>query len=109
MRIVFQFYSMFVAVMCSLLTAAVAFGLEEQKLELLARLVINLSYFAFGPLLLCFVNYGFSHFKNLAFVCSPRGITHQVNFVDIVVLLFCFVFSLCMTFTMAMQKTLDMA
>ena len=59
--------------------------------------------------MLTFVNYGFAHFKNLAFVCSPRGITHHVNFVDIVLLIASFVFSLCVTFTMAMQKTLDMA
>ena len=71
--------------------------------------MVNLCYFVFGPVMLTFVNYGFAHFKNLAFVCSPRGITHQINFVDIVVLLTCFVFSLCITFTMVMQKTLDMA
>lgn len=75
----------------------------------MARGVINICYLAFGPILLTFVNYGFAHFKNLSFVCSPRGITHHINFIDIVLLLGSFVFALCVTFTMAMQKTLDMA
>ena len=87
----------------------IAFGCSEKLVENIARVLINLSYLMFGPVLLCFVNFGFTHFKTLAFVCSPRGITHQVNFVDIVVLLCAFVLSLCVTFTMAMQKTLDMA
>jgi len=76
---------------------------------MIARAIINLSYLVFGPVLLTFVNYGFAHFKNLAFICSPRGTTHHINFIDIVVLITSFVFSLCVTFTMAMQKTLDMA
>ena len=77
--------------------------------ETMARLAINTSYLAFGPLLLCFVNYGFMHFKGLAFVCSPRGTTHHLNFMDIIILIGSLVLSLCATFTMAMQKTLDMA
>jgi hypothetical protein len=77
--------------------------------ESIARACINLSYLVFGPLLLTFVNYGFAHFKNIAFTCSPRGITHHVNFANIVLLLFCFVLSMCITFSMAMQKTINMA
>lgn len=92
-----------------MLTTALAFGLSDAAIELLARWMINASYFAFGPALLTFVNYGFVHFKGMAFVCSPRGMTHQINFTDIIILLFCLVFSVCITFTMAMQKTLDMA
>lgn len=83
--------------------------LSDEVIDSVARVTINLTYFIFGPALLVFVNYGFTHFKNFAFVCSPRGITHQINFVDIVLILFCFVFALCVTFTMAMQNTLDMA
>lgn len=109
MRIVFQCYSIFAAFVCSLLTATLAFGLSDQWVEAVARGVINICYLAFGPILLTFVNYGFAHFKNLSFVCSPRGITHHINFIDIVLLLGSFVFALCVTFTMAMQKTLDMA
>ena len=76
--------------------------LSDELIDSAARITINLTYFLFGPVLLVFVNYGFTHFKNLAFVCSPRGITHQINFVDIVLILFCFVFALCVTFTMVM-------
>jgi hypothetical protein len=109
MRIVFQCYAIYAAVICTVLTATLAFNLPDKWVESIARAIINVCYLVFGPVLLTFVNYGFTHFKSLAFVCSPRGATHHINFVDIVILLACFVFSLCVTFTMAMQKTLDMA
>ena len=81
----------------------------DQFVEFAARLIINLSFLVFGPILLTFVNYGFVHFKQLAFVCTPRGASHRINFLDIVLILTCFVIALCVTFTMAMEKTLDMA
>ena len=109
MRIVFQCYALFGALVMVILTSTVAFNLEESTQEFVAKHTINLCYLVAGPLLLVFVQYGFVHFKNLAFLCSPRGITHQINFIDIVILLSCFVFSLCVVFTMAMQRTLDMA
>jgi len=109
LRIVFQCYAIYAAVICTFLTSTLAFGFSDLIVEMVARIVINLCYFVFGPILLTFVNCGFAHFKSLAFTCSPRGTTHQINFVDIVLIIGCFVFSLCITFTMAMQKTLDMA
>jgi hypothetical protein len=109
MRIVFQGYAIYAAIVCTILTSALAFDLSDNLVELVARFIINICYVVFGPVLLVFVNYGFMHFKSLAFICSPRGITHHINFVDIVILLGCFVFALCVTFSMAMQKTLDMA
>jgi hypothetical protein len=109
MRIVFQCYAIFSAIICTVLTAALAFSLSDNVVELVARGIINLCYLMFGPVLLVFVNYGFMHFKGLAFICSPRGITHHINFIDIIVLLGSLVFALCVTFSMAMQKTMDMA
>ena len=102
MRIVFQCYAIFAAVVCTILTGAIAFSLPDNAVEMTARGMINLCYLVFGPVLLVFVNYGFAHFKSLAFICSPRGITHHINFIDIVILLTSFVFSLCVTFSMAM-------
>ena len=109
MRIVFQCYSIYAAAICTVLTGALAFNLPDMAVETVARAVINVCYLVFGPVLLAFVYYGFSHFKGLAFVCSPRGITHHINFVDILVLLVAFVLAMCVTFTIMMQKTLDMA
>ena len=109
MRIVFQCYAIYAATVCSILTSTLALGLPDTWVEIIARYIINVCYMAFGPILLTFVQYGFAHFKSLAFVCSPRGITHHINFIDIVLLIACFVFSMGVTFTMAMQKTLDMA
>jgi len=76
MRIVFQFYALFGAIVMTILTGIVAFDLSESTQEFIAKHTINLCYLAAGPLLLVFVQYGFVHFKNLAFLCSPRGITH---------------------------------
>lgn len=109
MRIVFQGYSIYSAVICCILIGGLAFEFAESTTEGIAKMSINLSYLVFGPLLLTFVNYGFAHFKNIAFTCSLRGITHHVNFPNIAVLLFCFVLSLCLTFSMAITKTIDMA
>lgn len=109
MRIVFQCYAIYSAVICSILTGTLALGLPDTWVEIIARYIINICYIVFGPILLTFVQYGATHFKGLAFVCSPRGATHHINFIDIVLLLACFVFSLGVTFTMAMQNTLDMA
>jgi len=86
-----------------------AFSCSDQFVEAVARLIINLCFLVFGPILLTFVNYGFVHFKQLSFVCTPRGASHHINFIDIVLILASFVLALCVTFTMAMQKTLDMA
>ena len=83
--------------------------MSDATIERIVRIVINGCYIVFGPILLMFVNYGFMHFKGLAFVCSPRGITHHINFTDIIILLISMILSLCATFTMAMQKSLDMA
>jgi hypothetical protein len=60
----------------TILTSIVAFELAESTQEFIAKYTINLCYLVAGPLLLVFVQYGFAHFKNLAFLCSPRGITH---------------------------------
>lgn len=109
MRIVFQGYSIYCTFICSILIGALAFSFKNETVETITRGLINLSYITFGPLLLTFANLGISHFKNLAFTCSPRGITHHVNFVNIVVLLFCYILSICLTFSMAMEQTLDMA
>jgi len=109
MRIVFQCYSIYAAFIATVLTGALAFGLPDAAIETVARSVINVSYQVFGPVLMIFVYYGFAHFKGLAFVCSPRGATHHINFADIGVLLFTLVLAVCITFTILMQKTMDMA
>lgn len=109
LRIVFQCYAIYAALVCTTLTSMLAFNCSDQFVENVARLIINLCFMVFGPILLTFVNYGFVHFKQLSFICTPRGASHHINFVDIVLLLGCFVLALCVTFTMAMQKTLDMA
>jgi hypothetical protein len=109
LRIVFQCYAIFAALVCTTLTSMLALKCTDQFVEAVARLIINLCFLVFGPILLTFVNYGFVHFKQLAFVCTPRGASHRVNFLDIILILGCFILALCVTFTMAMQKTLDMA
>lgn len=109
MRFVFLGYCIYTTFVTSILIGALAFSFKEDTVESIARVMINMSYVMFGPIMLAVTNLGLLHFRNLAFTCSPRGITHHVNFANIVILLFCYIASLCITFTMAMEKTLDMA
>ena len=102
LRLVFQGYATFSAFIIYLLTSSLACNMSDTAVETAARFAINTGYFVFGPVLLIFVNYGFMHFKGLAFVCSPRGTTHHLNFTDIILLLGSLILSLCATFTMAM-------
>lgn len=62
-----------------------------------------------GPLLLMLTNIGICNIDKLAFVCSFHGKTNQMNFGDIMLLIFCLSFSSCITITMFVQKTLNMA
>jgi len=55
MRIVFQCYALFGALVMTVLTSIVAFDLAESTQEFIAKHTINLCYIVAGPLLLVFV------------------------------------------------------
>ena len=109
MRIVFECYAIYSAVICSSLTFALAIGLNDDKLEWLARKVINISFLIYGPILGTICIYGMTNMKALSRICTLSGISKHTNYVSVFVLISCFVFSIFVAFTMAMEKTLDMA
>ena len=59
----FQCYAIYAAVICTTLCSMLAFQCSDQIVEAVARLIINMCFMIFGPILLTFVNYGFVHFK----------------------------------------------
>lgn len=109
MRIVFECYSIYSAVLCVVLTGALAVNLSDTKIEWLAIKIVNISFLLYGPLLSTICLYGIKDIKGLSRICTLQGISKHTNFVTVFVLFVCFSFSLGVSFTMTMEKTIDMA
>jgi len=109
MRIVFECYAIYSALICTLLTLVLAFGFDDDKIEWVARKVINVSFMLYGPVLTTICMYGVSDIKALSRICTLNGITEQTNYVSLFVLFSCLLFGIGVSFTMAMEATLDMA
>lgn len=110
MRIVFECYAIYSALLCFLLTGVLAVGASDDTIEYVAIKIINVSFMIYGPLLTTICLYGFTHVKALAAVCTVNGIQYNnTNYVSVFVLIVCFLFSLSVFFTMVMEKTSDLA
>lgn len=110
MRIVFEGYAIYSALLCFLLTGALAVGATDDTIEYVAVKIINVSMMVYGPILTTICIYGFYHVKALAAVCTIKGIQYNnTNYVSVFVLIICFLFSLSVFFTMVMEKTSDIA
>lgn len=110
MRIVFECYAIYSALLCFVLTGVLAVGASDDTIEYVAVKIINISFMIYGPLLTTICLYGFFHVNALAAVCTINGIQHgNTNYVSVFVLVICFLFSLSVFFTMIMEKTSDMA
>ena len=70
MRIAFECYAIYSAVICTLLTFALALALSDEKLEQLARKVINVSFIIYGPLMMVLCIVGARNMKALSTVCT---------------------------------------
>ena len=110
MRMVFECYAIYSAVLCTLLTAALAFNLSDESVDWVARKVVNVSFIIFGPVLFTMCMVGFYNIKGLSKVCGLHGIQpDSFNAVCIFLLLIFFCISVAISITMAMEKTMDMA
>ena len=109
MRIVFECYSIYSALLCVVLTGALAINISDEKIEWLATKIVNISFLVYGPNLSTICIYGMRDIKGLSRICTLQGISNHTNFVTIFILFVCFSFSLGVSFTMALEKTLDMA
>ena len=58
MRIVFECYSIYSAVLCVVLTGALAINLSDEKIEWLATKIVNISFLLYGPILSTICIYG---------------------------------------------------
>ena len=104
MRIVFECYAIYSAIICTALTSVLALGLDDDKIEWVARKVINISFLLYGPVLVVLCCYGITESKALSKVCTLQGISKDhTNYVTVFVLVACLVFALGVSFTMAME------
>ena len=74
MRIVFECYSTYCAILCVVLTGALAVGLSDDGVEWVAIKVINVSSLIFGPILFTICLIGWSKIKALTKVCGLHNI-----------------------------------
>lgn len=110
MRIIFECFAIYGAVLCSSLTLAICLNLSDDQIEWLAKKCINTAFLFYGPLLFLLCFYGLLDIKNLSLVCNVQGPIHgQINFVNIVILISTFIFSCMMCLIMAFEKTFNLA
>lgn len=70
MRIVFECYSIYSAVLCVVLTGALAINISDDKIEWLAQKIVNVSFMLYGPVLITICIYGIQDIKGLSRVCT---------------------------------------
>ena len=74
MRICLEFYALYCAILCTILTGILALGLSDSAVDWVAQKTVNISYLVFGPILFTWCLYGFWNIKPLIRVCTPHGI-----------------------------------
>mmetsp|Transcript_6624 Transcript_6624/g.4968 ORF Transcript_6624/g.4968 Transcript_6624/m.4968 type:complete len:145 (+) Transcript_6624:154-588(+) len=108
MRIVFTAYAIAAALLCFLLTFSLAF-LSEQMIEFCAIKLFGLTYILFGPLLMICSFYGVLYIQQILFECTPEGAKSSINFIDVIIILGCTVFSTLITLIFSMEKSIEYA
>ena len=110
MRLLFELLCIYLAIIGVVLTGTPAFNFTNDWIKIILKKVINLSALIFGPLLFTFCLYGFKHFKELAAVCTLRGIKpNSDNFVNISLLFIsCFV-SISVSHSIIFFKKMELA
>lgn len=109
MRITFECYAIYSAVICTMLTFALAFTYSDDALEWVAKKTINLSFLIYGPVLATICIFGLRDVKSLMHLCTVNGVQENTNLVNVFVLVICLLFGLAVTTCMLMEKTFDMA
>lgn len=109
MRLVFESYAIYSAIICCALTSVLALGFSDDHVELAAKKVINITFLIYGPVMFTICMYGLKDINALSCICTVHGISEHSNFIGIFVLFSCIIFSAGVTFTMAMEETLDMS
>lgn len=76
MRMTFECYAIYCAVLCTVLTGILAINLSDDHIDWVARKVVNVSLIVFGPLLFTICMAGFWNVKALSTVCGLHGIVY---------------------------------
>ena len=110
MRLIFTGYAVVSAIACFILTSAVIICDEfSEWFDKIVNYVAEFMYVAFGPVLFTMCLFGIYSIPNLAHECHPTYISHNLNLMDITILLICTGLSFCIVFLYALQHTNRMA
>ena len=110
MRMVFECYAIYCAILCVVLTGVLAFNMRDESIDWMARKVVNISFILFGPIMFTLCLAGLWNIKGLSKVCGLHGISPgEFNAVCVFLLFIFFCIAIAVSYTMAMQKTMDMA
>ena len=109
MRVVFECYAVYSALLCSVLCVALALNLDHHHIEMVAKYSINVSFLIYGPVLFTVCMLGFYNHKALTSVCLVNGISPGTNYVNLFVLVIAAFFGLMTCLCMAFEQTVDMA
>ena len=103
MRIIFTAYAILSAAVCFVLTMALMCCDEfSEWFDKIVNYVAEFMYVAFGPVLFTMCLFGIYSIPNLAHECHPTYISHNLNLMDITILLICTGLSFCIVFLYAL-------
>ena len=109
MRIVFECYAIYSALICTALTTVLALAFSDDKIEWVARKVINISFMIYGPVMTTLCMFGIHNVKSLGKICTVNGMSSHTNYVNLFVLISCLAFGVFVSMTMVIEQTMDMA
>jgi hypothetical protein len=109
MRMVFTCYAINSAGLCFVLTFALSCLSSDESIEKVAVALFGYTYITFGPLLLICSIYGMIFLQGLMFTCELTHISGNLNFMDVMIVVGCFLFSGLLTCFFSVQKATDMA
>jgi hypothetical protein len=110
MRMIFESFAIYCAVLVTLLTAALAFNMTDDAIVWMATKIVNVSFLLFGPLMFTLCIYGMFNIKSLSRVCGMHGIIPgEFNYVCVTLVIVMLLISAGISYYLASQKTMDMA
>ena len=74
MKITFECYLIYFAILYSILTGILAFNLQEENITWVVIKILNCSLILLGPILFTICLVGFYNIKGIAKVCNLHGI-----------------------------------
>lgn len=110
MRIIFTCYAINAALICFLLTVALAFSRDDYFIEKMLARLFSYTYICFGPVLLLVSAFGLYNIKGLAFECQMTYIDReQLNMMDVLIVVGSAVFAALITLFYSVQQAIEAA